>query len=180
MYEDILLATNGGVASIRATEHALELAADRARLLDDLDIAVEREATLHALFVAKDGLAPSGMVGRDHEDAERSDMVGQEHDAQSSGMTYEERDLDAIEQHGQRIVNDVAEAVSDDISTETAVLRGTPYESILDYADDNAVDLIVMGTHGRTGVDRYLLGSVTEKVVRTADVPVLTVRMEES
>jgi len=37
------------------------------------------------------------------------------------------------------------------------------------------IDLIVMGTHGRTGLDRYLLGSVTEKVVRTADVPVVTV-----
>ena len=46
----------------------------------------------------------------------------------------------------------------------------------VDYADEAGADLVVMGTHGRTGLDRYLLGSVTEKVVRTADVPVLTVR----
>ncbi|WP_135854211.1 universal stress protein [Halorussus salinus] len=58
----------------------------------------------------------------------------------------------------------------------TKVVEGTPYRTILDYADDEEIDLVVMGTHGRTGLDRYLLGSVTERVVRTADVPVLTVR----
>lgn len=47
---------------------------------------------------------------------------------------------------------------------------------MLDYVDDNGVDLVVMGTHGRSGVARYLLGSVTAKTVRTAGVPVLTVR----
>jgi len=53
---------------------------------------------------------------------------------------------------------------------------GEPYESVLDYADEHDIDIIVMGTHGRTGLDHHLLGSVTEKVVRTSDVPVLTVR----
>ena len=40
------------------------------------------------------------------------------------------------------------------------------------------IDLVVMGTHGRNGLDKYLLGSVTERVVRSADVPVLTVRVD--
>jgi nucleotide-binding universal stress UspA family protein len=57
-----------------------------------------------------------------------------------------------------------------------AVEVGTPHRTILGYADDEDVDLVVMGTHGRTGLERYLLGSVTEKVVRTAEIPVLTVR----
>lgn len=61
-------------------------------------------------------------------------------------------------------------------SVETAVERGTPYRTILSYVDDHDVDLIVMGTHGRSGVERYLLGSVTEKIVRTSPVPVLTLR----
>jgi len=65
------------------------------------------------------------------------------------------------------------------VSVVTAVRTGAPYERILDYADQEGADMVVMGTHGRTGVDRYLLGSVTEKVVRTADIPVLTVRAEE-
>ncbi|AAV47178.1 universal stress protein [Haloarcula marismortui ATCC 43049] len=54
---------------------------------------------------------------------------------------------------------------------------GDPYEEIIDYAETAGVDMIVMGTHGRSGLDRFLLGSVTEKVVRTADAPVLTVRL---
>ena len=49
--------------------------------------------------------------------------------------------------------------------------------SILDYADEQDIDLIVMGTHGRTGLNRVILGSVTERVVRTSEVPVLTVHM---
>lgn len=69
-----------------------------------------------------------------------------------------------------------AAGVSD---VESSVVRGAPHEGILEYAAGNGIDLIVMGTHGRTGLDRYLLGSVTEKVVRMADVPVLTVRVPE-
>ncbi|WP_336000700.1 universal stress protein [Halorientalis halophila] len=61
--------------------------------------------------------------------------------------------------------------------TETAVMEGRPYDAIRTYADENEIDLVVMGTHGRSGIDRYLLGSVAEKVVRTSTVPVLTVRM---
>jgi nucleotide-binding universal stress UspA family protein len=56
---------------------------------------------------------------------------------------------------------------------------GDPYEEIIDYAETEGVDMIVMGTHGRSGLDRFLLGSVTEKVVRTADAPVLTVRLSD-
>jgi len=64
------------------------------------------------------------------------------------------------------------------VTTETR--RGEPYRTILDYADEAVVDVIVMGTHGRRGLDRYLLGSVTEKVVRAATVPVLTIRADEA
>lgn len=51
---------------------------------------------------------------------------------------------------------------------------------ILEYADDHGVDMIVMGTHGRRGLNRWLLGSVTERIVRSADVPVLTVRQRSA
>jgi nucleotide-binding universal stress UspA family protein len=73
------------------------------------------------------------------------------------------------------------ETVADEagVAVETAVVRGDPARTITTYATDNEADLVVMGTHGRSGLDRYLLGSVTERVVRTADVPVLTVRYEE-
>jgi nucleotide-binding universal stress UspA family protein len=55
------------------------------------------------------------------------------------------------------------------------VLRGDPDQVIVDYASNNDADLVVMGTHGRTGLDRVLLGSVTERVLRLSPVPVLTV-----
>jgi hypothetical protein len=48
---------------------------------------------------------------------------------------------------------------------------------LAEYVDQHDVDLVVAGTHGRTGLGRYLLGSVTEKVVRLSDAPVLTVRV---
>src|SRR5512138_269372 len=57
-----------------------------------------------------------------------------------------------------------------------ASVVATPYAEILDYAATHAVDLIVMGTHGRGGVTHMLLGSIAERVVRRAPCPVLTVR----
>ena len=56
------------------------------------------------------------------------------------------------------------------------VRRGNPYDEITTYAKDENVDLIVMATHGRTGLAHVLLGSVAEKVVQHADIPVLTVK----
>ena len=53
---------------------------------------------------------------------------------------------------------------------------GTPAGSIVEYADGHEIDLIVMGTHGRGGMSHLLMGSVAERVVRTANCPVLTTR----
>ena len=61
------------------------------------------------------------------------------------------------------------------VEVNTVVLDGTPHETIVDYVDDRGIDAVVMGSHGRRGLDRYILGSVTEKVLRTVDVPVLVV-----
>jgi nucleotide-binding universal stress UspA family protein len=55
----------------------------------------------------------------------------------------------------------------------------TPAEAIVEYARSHAIDLIVIGTHGRGALGRFLLGSVAERVVRTAPCPVLTVRQPE-
>jgi len=60
------------------------------------------------------------------------------------------------------------------------VVFGRGADTIVEYAADSRADLIVMGTHGRTGVAHLLLGSVAERVVRTAHCPVLTVRAERS
>jgi nucleotide-binding universal stress UspA family protein len=65
-------------------------------------------------------------------------------------------------------------AESEGIDVETAVRTGNPYEEIVEHARERDVDLVVMGTHGRTGFRRVMLGSVAERVVRSASVPVLT------
>ena len=59
---------------------------------------------------------------------------------------------------------------------ELLVSVGAPYEQILQAATDQHVDLIIMGTHGRTGLSHTLLGSVAERVLRLASCPVLTVK----
>lgn len=58
----------------------------------------------------------------------------------------------------------------------TEVMTGISADTIVDFAADQQIDLIVMGTHGRTGLAHLLMGSVAEHVVRTAPCPVLTVR----
>ena len=60
---------------------------------------------------------------------------------------------------------------------ESIVVPGIPYDEILKKADEESVDLIVMGTHGRTGLDHVLFGSTAEKVVRKSSVPVMTIRI---
>ena len=59
---------------------------------------------------------------------------------------------------------------------ETRVASGVPYREILREARETGADLIVIGTHGRTGVERVIFGSTAEKVVRMAPCPVLSVR----
>lgn len=60
--------------------------------------------------------------------------------------------------------------------TETHLITGVPCVDIVKYADKMEADMIVIGTHGRTGIKHLLIGSVAERVVRTAACPVLTVR----
>lgn len=59
---------------------------------------------------------------------------------------------------------------------ETVVLAGIPYKEICRYADKESMDLIVIGTHGRTGLSHLLIGSTTERVVQQASCPVLSVK----
>ena len=87
--------------------------------------------------------------------------------------------VDALEREGEQVVSEAVERA--DAGTEVVgdVLTGDPVETILDYADSVDADLVVMGTAGRRGLDRYLLGSTTERVVRLSSVPVLTIRADD-
>ena len=114
------------------------------------DLATRYEARVHTLCVAD---------SRTLENAPQYDQVKQER-----------------AELAERTCNDLSVS---GIPVEKAVRTDVPHRAILQYATEQDIDLVVMGTHGRTGVERYLLGSVTEKVVRLSDVPVLTVKAED-
>jgi nucleotide-binding universal stress UspA family protein len=87
--------------------------------------------------------------------------------------------VDALVRKGEDIVAEATEVLDTlGVSYETDIVQGNPAPTIVEYADQYEQDLIVMPTHGREGLSRYLIGSVSEKVVRLSTVPVLTVRMQ--
>ena len=89
------------------------------------------------------------------------------------------RELDSIEtmrrDNAQKYLNDVVSRVRYAVSTEV-VFGGAAAEGIIEYARENSVDLIVIATHGRSGVRRWVWGSVADRVLKAARVPVLMVR----
>jgi nucleotide-binding universal stress UspA family protein len=117
-----------------------------------VDLARRNAATLHVLHVVD------------------TDALPLDAHSQSVVLRLEEAGYDAVETVRERAA---AAGVEDTVG---AVRQGTPVREILRYADEADADVIVMGTHGRTGIRRLLVGSVTNQVVRSADVPVLTVR----
>lgn len=71
----------------------------------------------------------------------------------------------------------IAQALSaNGAKVEAKLLRGVPHDAIVSCAQTEKIDLLVLGTHGRTGISHLLLGSVAERVVRLSKVPVMTVR----
>lgn len=87
--------------------------------------------------------------------------------------------LDALEAEGQAQIDQITErGEREGVEVTSEVVEGRPASAIVGEAEDG--DVVVMGTHGRTGLDRYLIGSTTEKVVRTAEVPVVTVPVPEA
>jgi nucleotide-binding universal stress UspA family protein len=84
---------------------------------------------------------------------------------------------EAAREDAERILDEASDRAADagrELTTETAV--GAPSRAIVQYADEHDVDQVVIGSHGRQGVTRVLLGSVAETVVRRSPVPVTVVR----
>lgn len=80
----------------------------------------------------------------------------------------------------QRALDDLrSDLVAEGLNVTTKLVQGNPAEEIVRHAKDTGAELIVLGTHGHSGFRRFLLGSTTERVVRTATVPVLTVHLPE-
>lgn len=88
--------------------------------------------------------------------------------------------FESLREEGERALETVGErAEGAGVPFHSAVREdGVVHRAILEYADEVGADVIVMGTHGRRGLNRWLLGSVTERVVRMSEIPVLTVRTQ--
>jgi nucleotide-binding universal stress UspA family protein len=102
-----------------------------------------------AVFPTEAGLTPMGMINLDSELGEAADRAMAEM-------------LKREELQGLRITS--------------AVAHGRASSAIIEYARNNAIDLIVIATHGRTGLEHFIFGSTAERVVRESPCPVLTVR----
>lgn len=86
---------------------------------------------------------------------------------------------EALRDQGEMALRQLERRV-DGVPVHTDIVQGSPARSIVEFTTEEGCDLVVMGTHGRSGVDRLLLGSVAERVVRSSPVPVLTVRVSHS
>lgn len=147
MYDRILVPTDGSDVAEAAVEQAI-------------DLAEKYGAEIHALYVADTDAVAYGL-GTEQVDRIRQGNFSQmtelrEQAEEATGYVAdlaEEHGIDAVEHHA----------------------GGQPHTMIGDYADDHEIDLIVMGSHGRAGVRRALLGSVTERTLRSTHVPVLVV-----
>ncbi|WP_338741819.1 universal stress protein [Haloplanus salilacus] len=121
-----------------------------------LSIADRFDATVHALYVVE------------------TDPIGHSAPALDRDSVRE-----ALQDEGERAVAAVEERSAErGVASTGDVIEGVPETAILDYVDEGGIDLIAMGTHGRDGLDRYLVGSVTERVIRRTHVPVVVVREE--
>lgn len=120
-------------------------------------LARAHDATLHALYVV-----------------DTASLTDVPMEASMEGVSQ------ALRQEGETALEQTERLAPEDLSVETDIIEGSPAREITAYASENPADLVVMGTHGRSGVDRLLLGSVAERVVRSSPVPVLTVRVDAS
>ncbi len=89
--------------------------------------------------------------------------------------TYEKWDHSLEEEARRKLDRLVEDALRTGVRAIPLLLTGTPYEAITDAAEDLHCDLVITGTHGRTGVSRFFLGSVASRVVSTAPCPVMTI-----
>lgn len=84
---------------------------------------------------------------------------------------------ETLEQEGENALDTAANKAEEaDVQYERIVLEGIPHEAIAEYATDYTIDLIVMGASGRAGLKEHLLGSSTDRVIRSVDTSVLIAR----
>lgn len=147
MYQKILLPTDGSKFAEKAAEHAIWIASRSGAEIIVLNV-----------------IETSSLVGLPAEDliVKIKEMLKEE------GRRSLERISEMISQSEE-------ESKIEDVKITLKTEEGSPADSILKTIENENIDLVVMGTSGKHGLDRFLLGSVTEKVVRSSECPVLAV-----
>lgn len=125
---------------------------DAARRATDqaIELASQLDARLHVLSVSEDG--PQA--------AEKTDQLRNDPEEEAAAAATEAEEA----------------AAREGVDITTDIRHGVPQEQVVDFAETNPVDMIIVGTAGRSGLDHLISGSVAEEIVRNAPVPVLTVR----
>ena len=100
-------------------------------------------------------------------------------DESINAMTPQIPDDKTLAQLKTKLLDCIPEEIRDDMDVEALVVQGIPFVEIISTAKKNDVDMIVLGSHGRTGITHMMMGSVSEKVVRKAPCPVLIVRKSD-
>ncbi|AFZ71778.1 universal stress protein [Natronobacterium gregoryi] len=149
MYEKILVPTDGSEVAEAAIDHAL-------------DIASTYGAELHTMYVI-DTAAIDVSLGTEQVERLREGHFGEMPELQEEATK------------AMGVVTQQANEHDLDVSIVEQVTAGQPHRQIDRYTKDNDIDLVVMGSAGRTGVRRALLGSVAERTLRTTKTPVLVV-----
>ncbi|MDQ2050605.1 universal stress protein [Natronolimnohabitans sp. A-GB9] len=145
MYDNILIPTDGSDVAENAIDHAI-------------DLARRYDATLHALYVV---------------DIDAIDIsLGTEQVQRIKGGQFGE--MTELKARATAATSSVTEQ-ADDLEVIESVEAGQPHRVIDSYATANGIDLVVMGSAGRSGVRRAILGSVAERTLRTTQLPVLVV-----
>ncbi|KDE60365.1 universal stress protein UspA [Halostagnicola sp. A56] len=151
MYDRILVPTDGSDTAEEAVEHAL-------------DLADKYGAEVHALYVVDTNAMSLSLGG------EQLDRIEQ--------GNYGE--MDEVRERAETATGYVADRAAElGIDVVEHVSAGRPHDMIANYVTSNDIDLVVMGSHGRTGVRRALLGSVTERTLRSTRAPVLVIDSDE-
>ena len=161
MYETVLIATDGSQGSLRATKLGLDVAEKAGATVQTLYVVDERER-----LDVEDVLADEGVL-------EALDTAPDEEDSEEAALTTEPAGLEAT--------SEIVDAATErDIHATAEVREGIPSQEIRAYASEVGADLVVVGTHGASRASQPLVGSTAERVIATADVPVLVARAGET
>jgi nucleotide-binding universal stress UspA family protein len=157
MYSKVLVPLDGSEVSERALPHAQSLAdafGARVHLLQVISLSHEYEAS-------RSGGGENPSVAEYSLDLARQITMGR----QTRAEEYLKATAARLEENGTQV--------------ETSVRQGSTLENITHFVAENGIDLIVMSTHGRGELQRFLVGSVTDRVIRSSHVPVLAIPPED-